>query len=289
MKEVHPPIQVERFQKHLTIADKSATAIDTLSANTNLSKQKLKQAMHKGAVWLTQGRSTRRLRRASKILNSGDMLHIYYDSQILSQSELNAQLISDEQDYSVWFKPAGMLSQGSKYGDHCTIYRWAETQLKPQRNAFPVHRLDKATSGLILIAHSKKAAKALSELFSDRKVDKYYKALVKGVPEVPQTVNMPLDDKPATTKLLDCIKSLDECYSLLDIQILTGRKHQIRQHLSSIGYPIVGDRLYDGEIKINNKNYDLGLTAYKMSFISPFDNCQKHYELSSKFYPSFPE
>ncbi|WP_198264793.1 pseudouridine synthase [sulfur-oxidizing endosymbiont of Gigantopelta aegis] len=143
----------ERFEKHLQIAHDNVTAIDILAEHTGFSRQKVKQIMQKGAVWLTQGKSTRRIRRASKKLQKDHTLHLYYDAKILAQTEFNAHLIADEGDYSVWYKPSGMLSQGSKYGDHGAIYRWAETHISPQRNAFLVHRLDRATSGLMMCQH----------------------------------------------------------------------------------------------------------------------------------------
>jgi len=266
----------QKFDKHLTVKSDNITAIDILAEHTDFSRQKLKQIMKQGAVWLTQGQSTRRIRRASKKLSAGQIVHLYYNAGVLQETDFAAQLIADEGDYSVWFKPSGMLSQGTKYGDHSAIYRWAETHLQPQRNAFLVHRLDRATSGLIIIAHSKKAATALAELFSQRAVNKYYKALVNGVLNAPVTINKILDNKKALTKILSAETLDNEQYSLLDIQLLTGRKHQIRQHLSSLGHPIVGDRLYANEKEYNT---DLCLTAYKIDFTSPFDQQEKHYEL----------
>ncbi len=274
---------IEKFNKHLTVESNNITAIDILAEHTDFSRQKLKQIMKQGAVWLTQGQSTRRIRRASKMLSPGQIVHLYYNAQILQETDFAAQLIADEGDYSVWFKPSGMLSQGTKYGDHSAIYRWAETHIQPQRNAFLVHRLDRATSGLILIAHSKKAAATLAELFSQRAIHKYYKALVKGILQAPLTINKTLENKTAVTKILSAEIVYDGQYSLLDIQLLTGRKHQIRQHLSSLEYPIVGDRLYANEKEYNT---DLCLTAYKIHFTSPFDQQKKHYELGSEFYPS---
>jgi len=97
------------------------------------------------------------------------------------------------------------------------------------------------------------------------------------------TINEPLDNKKAITKILSIKQINDNDHSLLDIQILTGRKHQIRQHLSYIKHPVIGDRLYG---KAENDSIDLCLTAYKIIFISPFDNQKKHYELGSEFYPS---
>ena len=266
----------QKFDKHLTVKSENITAIDILAEHTDFSRQKLKQIMKQGAVWLTQGQSTRRIRRASKKLSPGQIVHLYYNEQILKETDYAAQLIADEGDYSVWFKPSGMLSQGTKYGDHSAIYRWAETHLQPERNAFLVHRLDRATSGLIIIAHSKKAAAALAELFSQRAINKYYKALVNGMLNAPVTIDKILDNKKAVTKILSAEPLDNEQYSLLDIQLLTGRKHQIRQHLSSLGHPLVGDRLYGNEKKHNT---DLCLTAYKIDFISPFDQQEKHYEL----------
>ena len=274
---------IEKFNKHLTVESDNITAIDILAEHTDFSRQKLKQIMKQGAVWLTQGQSTRRIRRASKKLSPGQIVHLYYNAQILQETDFAAQLIADEGDYSVWFKPSGMLSQGTKYGDHSAIYRWAETHIQPQRNAFLVHRLDRATRGLILIAHSKKAAAALAKLFSQRAIHKHYKALVKGTLQAPITINKTLENKTAVTKILSAEILYDGQYSLLDIQLLTGRKHQIRQHLSSLGYPIVGDRLYANEKEYNT---NLCLSAYKIQFTSPFDQQKKHYELGREFYPS---
>ncbi len=272
------------MEKHISVPEDNIKAIDLLAEHTDLSRQQLKKVMQQGAVWLTHKQSTRRLRRATKKLQYKQSLHIYYDPNVLNQRSRSALLIADEGDYSVWFKPCGMYSQGSKYGDHSTLYRWAETHLTPQRNAFPVHRLDRATSGLIIIAHSKNSAVRLSEMFAKRQVDKFYKALVKGSLSVPMTIDKPVQNKKAITQILAQKINTERQESLLDIQILTGRKHQIRQHLSDIGYPIIGDRLYALQ-KTEEQTIDLALTAYKIRFISPFDHTLKEYELGSEFYP----
>lgn len=278
------------FEIHLDIIQNDRTAIDLLAEQTLFSRQKIKQIMHQGAVWLTQNKTTKRIRRAKRNLTTGQVLHLYYDEKVLAQIPPEPQLVADEKDYSVWFKPAGMLSQGSKYGDHCVLYRWVETHLQPQRNAFIVHRLDKATSGLMLIAHSKTAAAVLSAMFRERSIDKYYKALVHNnlhpTAKIPIIIDQPLDEKQARTKVLHSHEIRDNnnnAYSLLDIQILTGRKHQIRQHLANINHPIVGDRLYG---RGTEDGFKLGLTAYKIKFISPFDQQNKHYELNSQDYPT---
>ncbi|MCU7834832.1 MAG: RNA pseudouridine synthase [gamma proteobacterium symbiont of Taylorina sp.] len=317
------PIEKKQFELHLNVMQNDISAISLLAEHCHFSRQKIKQIMQNGSVWLTHNNTTKRIRRVKKKLRQGQILHCYYDEGIFNQIPIEAELIADKDDYSLWFKPAGMLSQGSKYGDHCTLYRWVESHLKPQRNAFIVHRLDKATSGLMLIAHSKNAAAALSRLFAEGAIKKYYKAIIHGhFPDekvLPFILDEPLDKKQAQTKILHS-QVLDQSHrpinlpadvlqtfspankaagkfmfdnsimnqqidsaSLVDIRLLSGRKHQIRQHLSHIGHPVVGDRLY-GTGKADG--YDLCLTAYKISFLSPFDKQNQYYELDSSYYPT---
>jgi len=136
------------FTSHIPVTSDNITALQHLADNTPLSKQTLKKAMHNGAVWLESVIGVHRIRRAKKTVQRGEILHLYYDETIQNSVPPSAQLIADEGSYSIWNKPCGMYSQGTKWGDHCTIYRWAEQQLKPQRPAFPVHRLDRAANGL---------------------------------------------------------------------------------------------------------------------------------------------
>ena len=161
-----------KFEKHVEIETSNMTAVDVLVETTELGKKTIKQAMTKGAVWLTRKSDTKRIRRVDRALKPGDRLHIYYDEAILLQQPEDAILISDQGLYSIWHKPYGMLSQGSKWGDHFTINRWAEKVLRPQRSAFIVHRLDRAASGLIIVAHQKKTAAYFSNLFERRQVEK---------------------------------------------------------------------------------------------------------------------
>ena len=233
--------------------------------------------MTKGAVWLTRGSATQRLRRATRKLRPGDQLHLYYDEQVLAEAPVRPELIADAGGYSVWRKPFGLRSQGSKWGDHCTVVRWAETHLEPERTAFTVHRLDKAANGLILVAHSKGVAAALSGLFRDRAVEKRYRAWSTGVfvpEEEPLRVAEAIDGKPAVSEV--SIVRVEGDQSLLDVRIETGRKHQVRRHLAGIGLPIVGDRLYGGGAM---GGVDLQLTAYLLAFRCPVADKPVVYQL----------
>ena len=171
---------VNHIEAHVQIESAGDSAVDVLQRATSLSKQRIKRAMTQGAVWVTRGRNTSRLRRAKRALRVGDQVHLYYDARILAETPVEPTLIADLGEYSVWDKPYGLRSQGSKWGDHCTVTRWAERHLQPERLAFTVHRLDRAANGLMLLAHSKTMAASLSKLFRERRVEKRYRALVAG-------------------------------------------------------------------------------------------------------------
>ena len=152
-------------KQHYTLTIKHpGDALEHLAELTGLSKQQLKNSALKGAVWLTQSSPSKpskpeRLRRLKKALLPGMILDFYYFPELLNAEQPPALLIMDKQSYSVWLKPRGMLSQGSKWGDHTALYRWVEMHYKPNnetRQAWIVHRLDRATQGLMLLAHTKK-------------------------------------------------------------------------------------------------------------------------------------
>lgn len=270
-----------KFEKHIEIKESETTAVDILSNQTELSRQLIKQAMNKGAVWLSRNKSTQRIRRADKFLKLGDVLHIYYDEDVLQQAVEDAVLIADENEYSIWRKPCGMLSQGSKWSDHCTINRWVERNLQPQRSAFIVHRLDRAATGLIIIAHKKKVAAYFSDLFQQRRIVKKYQAIVRGnIPESLE-INTSIDNKPAVSHVRQIKYNAELNESLVEVEIETGRKHQIRRHLSEAGFPIIGDRLY-GENQGRNTR-DLCLTSCYLSFVYPHDAELKVYSLDKKW------
>ncbi len=260
--------------------------VAALAQASGLSKQAVKRAMSRGAVWLGRGKQHQRLRRANRRLRSGDRIHLYYDPVVLSEEPPEPTLIEDRKAYSVWFKPYGMRSQGTRWGDHCTITRWAEQHLLPERIALGVHRLDRAASGLILVAHSRTTASQLSAMFQERVISKSYRARVRGnFPARPaaQRIESLLDDKTAVSEISLMQHRADRSESLVDISIETGRKHQIRRHLASMGYPIIGDRLYGTGVEDGE---DLQLTAYRLAFECPVQAEVVEYRLPESFMPA---
>ena len=267
------------FETHVLIESPEVSPVELLQHATGLSKQRIKLAMTQGAVWVTRGSNTRRLRRVKRKLQTGDEVHLYYDAKIQSEIPVEPSLHADLGGYSVWHKPYGLRSQGSKWGDHCTVSRWVERHLQPERPAFIVHRLDRAASGLILIAHSKTMAAALSGLFQKREVEKRYRALVAGdfsKQPNPVLVEQAIDDREAVSEFSHQELSADGKQSLVDARIETGRKHQIRRHLAGLGHPVIGDRLYGTGEK---DGVDLQLTAYLLAFHCPVNDKQVEYRL----------
>lgn len=259
----------QKFQ--FTVTESEQTALELLADGSGLSKQRIKDAMNKGAVWWTLKGKTVRLRRATKALLKGSVIQFFYDEQVLARKPESATLIYDAEVYSIWYKPAGMLAQGSQWGDHCSILRWVEVNAeykigKSQRDCYLVHRLDADAAGLMIIAHDSKSAAKLSALFQGRDINKFYQAWVVDDCELPadgMTLTYELDGKSAITHIRKI--GFNDAKTLLDVHIETGRKHQIRRHLANIGHPIVGDKLYGTKAKCG-----LQLLAYRLEFKCPY-------------------
>ena len=145
-----------------------------------------------------------------------------------------------------------------------------------------VHRLDKDTSGLILIAKNDKAHGLLSDQFKERSMEKHYRAVAYGnFREDEGLIDAPIarhpvdrkkmaivpDGKPSQTqwKVLERLKGA----TYLDVHLLTGRTHQIRVHTHSIGHPLLGDRIYAPNIKTSVHIPRLMLHAYSLAFTHP--------------------
>lgn len=153
-----------------------------------------------------------------------------------------------------------------------------------------VHRLDKDTSGLIIVAKNDKAHINLTNQIKNREVEKIYIALVRGIiAENEATINMPISRDPKDRIKMAVNKNGKEAithfkvlerykrYTLIELKIDTGRTHQIRVHMSHIGFPVVGDEVYS-----NGKN-EFGikgqmLHAKSLDFLHPITNKKMHFE-----------
>ncbi len=187
----------------------------------------------------------------------------------LKAENIPLEIIYEDKDIIVVNKPKGMVVHPANGNPDGTLVNAVMAICKDSLSGIGgelrpgiVHRLDKDTSGIIIVAKNDKAHINLSEQIKNHKIEKTYIALVKGnVKENQATINMPIGrsnkdrKKMAVTKngktAITHFKVLQryDKYTLLEVKIETGRTHQIRVHLSQIGYPIVGDMVYS-----NGKN-----------------------------------
>jgi len=273
-----------QLQLHLVIeVSCGLTAADFIAARCELPKVRIKDAMNKGAVWLKRGKRAQvRLRRAKAELHAGDELFVYYDDEVLKRIPGEPRVIADLNAYSVWYKPPGVLSQGTEWGDHCAMLRIAEQAADSTREVFLVHRLDREASGLMIIAHNRRTAADLSKLFEDRRVEKSYRVEALGeVGEIGTTTTIrdALDGKEAITHVTVEKFNVYIKASTLLVTIDTGRKHQIRRHLAGIGHPVMGDPSY-GE---NNKNRDgMQLKCIRLAFRCPLSGETRSFSLEEE-------
>ncbi len=278
----------ESLQCSLT-ATVTGSACQMLAEASGLPKARIKIAMAKGAVWLQRkGAKERRIRKAKFKLKAGDRIQLFYDAKVLAQAPPEPYCLEETDDYSVWFKPPWLLSQGTRYGDHCSLLRLAE-KARQHVDFKLIHRLDREASGLMLLAHNSNAARLLSQLFQENKIEKNYVAEVWGNPQVPaggKQLTAPLDEKEACTEILAAYPGESEKSTLLDIRLHSGRLHQIRRHLADWGHPILGDPKY-GTSHLHGNHSTLRLCAWQLSFQSPFNGKEECYKIPAELYPAF--
>ncbi|MDH5178147.1 MAG: RluA family pseudouridine synthase [Gammaproteobacteria bacterium] len=192
------------------------------------------------------------------------------------------ELVYSDADLLVANKPAGLLSVPGRGADKqdCMIRR--VQQIYPE--ALTVHRLDMATSGLLLLARNADLQRRLGNLFATKQISKRYIAIVIGKPAVASgEIDQPLITdwpnrprqiidhqigKPAQTLYHVLDYDAQSHTSRVELKPLTGRTHQLRVHMQFIGHPILGDRLYGG-IRPNEYVERLFLHAAELDFIHP--------------------
>ncbi|OIQ16171.1 MAG: hypothetical protein BM556_16055 [Bacteriovorax sp. MedPE-SWde] len=240
--------------------DKETPYLELLAEKTPFSKMALKRLFASGAIWINEGKTDRRVRKVKGTLKAGEKIKIYFDPNIKKVDMTNLKCVHDTHNWGVWFKPAGLLSQGTKFGDEFTMLRHVEKQIN--RMPYLVHRLDRETSGLIIMAYDRKSARFFSEQIRERQVKKFYQVEVKGILENDTgEINSPIEDKEAITKYRVLKRMVDSTF--VEAEIITGRKHQIRVHFTEIGHPVYGDPKY-GEDNAHPEGLRLVASRIKM-------------------------
>ena len=241
---------------------------DFLLKLTPLSPAQLDEIALKGGVWIQRRGKGKilRIRILKENIVPEDVIQLFHDPRVLKLPEVShLDVVYEDENYGVWIKPVGVVPQGSQSSDHASVLRYVE-KIK-NKEVYLVHRLDRETLGLMIVAYHSKAAGLLSDLFAKNQIQKEYQAIVLGemVSGHKETIKASLDDKVAITHIE--VMSSNHGQSFLKIRIETGRLHQIRRHLDFIGHPVMGDPKYG---KGNKNREGLKLVATSLSFMDPW-------------------
>lgn len=284
---------------HTVTEKESGLRIDKLASQvfTDFSRGQLQG-------WITDGSllCNGKVERPKYRVKTADVLHLSTTLQQHSEDQpenIDIEIVYEDEAVLVINKPVGMVvhpGAGNQTGTlvNALLYHYPQQHHLPRAGL--VHRIDKDTSGLLLIGKTKPAQMALMEQLKDKSVYRHYQCVVAGDQASlrrHQRIDAPIGrhrnqrtkmtvmtaGREAVTHLLK-ITPLNENYCLLDVGLETGRTHQIRVHLSHIGHPIVGDRVYGGRRQLRaglseEQRQTIGnfprqaLHAYALGFVHP--------------------
>jgi len=273
--------------------DSSSRLSDYLGGvfKTISSRKGMKKAIDKSLVLLNG-----KMASTADFVSGGETIELLENlSQNRPEIELKLEVLFEDEHLAIIHKPAGIEVSGNK--------RWTianalssnlirSTESDALKFPEPIHRLDYPTSGVLLIGKTASAVTALNQLFEHRMVKKTYYAVTIGEMELNRDIRLPVDGKPSysTFSVLYTIESERfGCLNLVELHPHTGRRHQLRKHLSEIGNPILGDRDYGLEgLILNGKG--LYLHASSLHFIHPRTKTEISIraELPKKFKKLFP-
>lgn len=239
--------------------------------NTIPTKSGIKKAIKKQLILIDNEPAS-----TAKFISGGEKIILLESNnqQEFSRLKLDLGVLFEDDFLAIIYKPAGILVSGNKF---VTIANALSQNLKKSNQIDavkpqPVHRLDYATSGLLLVGKTSSTIQKLSELFQKKEIQKTYYAITIGKMKPHGIIDKSIDDKEAYTQFKVISTEISNRFNFLNLVELlpkTGRKHQLRKHLLSLKNPILGDKEYFIEGKIL-KGKGLYLHAAKLEFKHPF-------------------
>ena len=284
------------MKKEIIVESEEQKRIDAyISENTEYSRTAVQRLIEEEKITVNGKKE-----KASYKVQNGDKIEIEEEPAReikLKAQDIPVEILYEDNDIIVVNKPKGMVVHPANGNPDGTLVNAIMSICKDSLSGIGgeirpgiVHRLDKNTSGAIIIAKNDKAHINLSEQLKNHEIKKTYIALVRGVvKENNATINMPIGRSKKDRKKMDVdkngkeaithfkvLKRFKDC-TLLEINIETGRTHQIRVHLSHIGYPIIGDEVYsNGKNRWNIEGQCLH--AKELDFKHPITGKQMHIE-----------
>lgn len=218
----------------------------------------------------------RQIATTATFINGGETIHLSIPDEVAPKRALIFPLdvLFEDEHLAVIHKPAGILVSGNSFKTiaNALVQNLTPSTLSDTTIPQPVHRLDYATTGALLTGKTSSGIRALNQLFVDGHIDKTYYAVTMGAMKEQGFISSEIDSKPAQSdyQVMESVPS--ERFVQLNLVKLkpnTGRRHQLRKHLASIGNPILGDAAYGTEGQIL-KGKGLYLHAYSLELIHPF-------------------
>tara|TARA_R110002072_G_scaffold37645_6_gene109819 strand:- start:1650 stop:2504 length:855 start_codon:yes stop_codon:yes gene_type:complete len=255
------------------------------------SRKGMKKAIDKELVLLNG-----KIAKTGHFIFAGDVIELMENSDKNRPTiELTLEVLYEDEHLAIINKPAGIEVSGNK---KWTLENALSSNLKPSIESDtlkfpePIHRLDYPTSGALLIGKTATTVIALNKMFEERKVKKIYHAITIKKMDESGTIETPIDGKPSQSSFTVLKTLVSERFSylnLVELELQTGRRHQLRKHLSKIGNPILGDRDY-GKKGLILSGKGLYLHATSLRFRHPITNVELNIEAAfpKKFKKLFP-
>ena len=244
-----------------------------------LTKSALKKALKKKYITVNDIIAT-----SATFINGGETIRISVPEKVSPKKKLvfPLKVLFEDEYLAVIHKPAGVLVSGNSFKTiaNALVQNIKQSNISDTTIPQPVHRLDYATTGILLIGKTSSSIRALNKIFEDKKIQKTYYAITIGKMNNSGKITSKIDGKKSESNytLIESVPSKKfGKLNLVKLNPLTGRRHQLRKHLSSIGNPILGDKEYGIEnLILNGKG--LYLHAYSLKFTHPFTDKEVYFK-----------
>jgi len=247
---------------------------------TVATKSAIKKAIKKELILVNDSPTS-----TAHIVVDGDIIILlqFEEESNYKQLQLDLEVIYEDDYLAIINKPAGILVSGNKFKtvDSALLQNLQKSRQSDAVRPRPVHRLDYPTTGCLLVGKTSSSIQALNELFEQKKIQKTYHAIVIGQLNSSGVINSEIDGKQSEShfQVIETVKSNRfEFLTLVELSPKTGRRHQLRIHLASLGNPILGDQEY-GKEDLILKGKGLYLHASSLQFSHPFS--QEQLEINS--------